>query len=35
LATRQAVVTYNAEQATVAQMIAAIKHAGFTARLHP
>jgi len=34
-ATKQAVVTYDAEQVTVAQMTAAIKHAGFSAKLRP
>jgi copper chaperone CopZ len=34
LATKQAVATYDAEQVTVAQMIAAIKQAGFAARRH-
>jgi hypothetical protein len=32
--TKQAVVAYDAEQVTVAQMLAALKHAGFSARLH-
>jgi copper chaperone CopZ len=34
LATKQAVVTYDAEQVTVAQMLAAIQQAGFAARRH-
>lgn len=35
MATKQAVVTYDAEQVTVVQMLAAIQRAGFSARLHP
>lgn len=33
-ATKQAEVAYDAEQVTVAQMVAAIKQAGFSARRH-
>ena len=35
LPTKQAVVTYDANRVTVAQMVAAIKQVGFSARLHP
>jgi copper chaperone CopZ len=34
-ATKQAVVTYDTEKVTVAQMLAAIQRAGFAARVHP
>ena len=34
-ATKQAVVTYDAEKVTVEQMLAAIQRAGFAVRLHP
>ena len=34
LATKQAEVAYDAEQVTVAQMMAAIKRVGFSARRH-
>jgi copper chaperone CopZ len=33
-ATKQAVVTFDADKVTVAQMIAAIKRVGFSAGLH-
>jgi len=34
LSTKQAVVTYDANRVTVAQMVAAMKGVGFTAQLH-
>jgi hypothetical protein len=34
LPTKQAVVTYDAHQVTVAHMMAAMQHVGFSARLH-
>jgi len=35
LPTKQAVVTYDANRVTVAQMVAAIKGVGFAAQRHP